>query len=30
MPCWMLRRTSFAGQRVTNVAKLGRIPGAGS
>ena len=26
MPCWMLRRTSFAGQHVTNVAKLGRIP----
>ena len=26
MPCWMLRRTSFAGQHGTNVAKLGRIP----
>ena len=30
MPCWMLRRTSFAGQQLTNVAKLGQNTRAGS
>ena len=29
-PCWMLKQTSFAGQHVTNAAKLGRIPARGA